>query len=282
MYCLQLAWVYPLLLLAWLKTALFAFLYSLQDTTSTQQGSLTKMCKSFGGEQKNGFLTLHLLHGWHELGSPKKLKQQLVEGKGLASLEAAKYTAAVTAAVAMLTSLLCSPWKLGWSWRCRVLCIPRTSSDTRWATGTTRGALDSFISAVKSCLWNHDYCFYHFNSRTGWLWRAFVWRCHSELRFSWLLSEPLWALPGSEAGPQRRQEPCGGMAHLPAEPRRLWAGAMSLGFTTWTLLHLCESVAVMCREQNMGSEQTQRGRHPREIPAQQEGRKGADHLSREG
>lgn len=85
LYFLHLAWVYLLLLLAWLKTALFAFHYSLQDTTSTQQGSLIKMLKSLWEEQKNGLLTLHLLHGWRELGSLKKLKQQLAEGRGFAA-----------------------------------------------------------------------------------------------------------------------------------------------------------------------------------------------------
>lgn len=83
----------------------------------------------------------------------------------------------------------------------------------------------------------------------------------------------LWALPGSEAGPHGRQEPWGVMAHLHA--LSMGRAQKALGRRDESETHsldpaTCESMAVMCREQNMGSEQMLCGRYTREIPAHQE------------
>lgn len=189
---------------------------------------------------------------WHELGSFKKLKQQLVEGKRFAAWRLQKPLLLLLLQQPVLTFLLCLPCKLGWSWRCRVLCIPRTSSDTRWAHRDherCRGALASFISAVKKLLVETWLLLLSFQQQDG---LALETLClEMSFRSEVFLTQNqgvLWHCQGVKQWKARALSAW-------AEPRRLWAGGMSLGLTTWTLLHLCESVAVMCREQNMGSEQ---------------------------
>lgn len=190
----------------------------------------------------------------------------------------------------MLISHLCSPWKLGWSWRCRVVCMPRTSSDTRWAHRDHErcgAALASFIAAVKNCLWNHDYFFYHFNSNMVWLWMSLR-RCHSELRFSWLLSEP--RSPMSTARERSRTT---------WKARALWGEGSSpcsqhgqrqesFGWEGWvwdSLLAPCYTSVkawLWCaKSKTWAVSKRCMGDTRREIPAPQEGWRGADHLSRE-
>lgn len=215
---------------------------------------------------------------WHELGSLKKLKQQLVEGKGFAAWRLQKPLLLLLLQQPVLTFLLCLPWKLGWSWRCRVLCIPRTSSDTRWAHREherCRGALASFISAVKNCLWKHDYCFYHFNSRMVWLWRPFVWRCHSEVRFSSLRTKESYGT--AREWSSGRQEP--------SQHGQSPEGFGQEGWVWDSLLGPCYTSVkawLWCAEnKTWAASKGCVGVTTREIPAQQEGQRGADHLKRE-
>lgn len=119
-------------------------------------------------------------------GIPQETKGTTGRGKGVCSLEAAKHTAAATAAAAMLAGSVlegargCPP--------------PGPAVTPAEPTGTAMGAEEVTQPASyhlrKTAYGDTSAAFARFNSRTVWLWRPSVWRCHSEVRFSQLLSEP--------------------------------------------------------------------------------------------